>query len=379
MGSYPRAPLPPAKAVLDTRALNRALLARHHLLERTRGSVRDVVHEVAGLQSQEPRDPFVALYSRIEGFRREHLLAALNDKSLVRATYLRGTLHTATAEDFLAFRTLFLPVFMRELTSRKKVAGGYDEAEATAIVKSLLGKGPTTLRALADAVVERFPKANAELVGHWARVMNPLVVVPSDDRYGHARPPRWVLAEKWLAKKPRAKPDLGSFLLRGIAAFGPCTAADLRTWSRLTAIGPALEALRPRLVTFEDERGRELFDLSEAPRPSRDVPAPIRFLAEYDNVFLSHDDRARILPPEHQKPVTEAANARRMSAILVDGFVRAAWSFTRERRTSILEIRPFEKLGKKVLSSIEEEGEAMLRCVEPDLDDLDVRRVGSHV
>ena len=61
----------------------------------------------------------------------------------------------------------------------------------------------------------------------------------------------------------------------------------------MTPLKDAFEQRRPRLTTFRDERGKELFDFPDAPRPDADTPAPVRFLPELDALGLGHDDRSR--------------------------------------------------------------------------------------
>jgi hypothetical protein len=106
-------------------------------------------------------------------------------------------------------------------------------------------------------------------------------------------------------------------VLRYLRAFGPASVMDMQNWSRLTKLAPAFERLRERLVTFADERGRELFDLPDAPRPEADVPAPVRLLGEYDNVLLGHADRSRIA----SQP-TSRAGPRRLRAEPRRGWAR---------------------------------------------------------
>ena len=84
-----------------------------------------------------------------------------------------------------------------------------------------------------------------------------------------------------------------------------------------------VDRLRPQLRTFRDERGRELFDLPDAPRPDPDTPAPVAFLPKYDNVLLSHADRCRFGPT--RPGGWWAPLGPYKGAVLVDGGVAAVW------------------------------------------------------
>ena len=149
-------------------------------------------------------------------------------------------------------------------------------------------------------------------------------------------------------------------MLRYLRAFGPASVADIQNWSGLTRLKEVVERLRDRLVVFHDERGRELFDLPEAPRPDPNVPAPARFLGEYDNVLLGHADRTRIIPADF--PWTAMlAPGRFVSNLLVDGELRATWWIEREGKTrAILGIRPFGRLSRRDREEIEAEAQRMV-------------------
>ena len=154
--------------------------------------------------------------------------------------------------------------------------------------------------------------------------------------------------------------SVDDLVLRYLAAFGPATPADVQTWSWLTAIRPILERLRPRLRIFRDDAGRELFDVPDGPLPDPDTPAPVRFLPEYDNIFLSHQDRSRIADPRHKGfPLLKGF-------VLVDGFIRAVWKTGRGDAAATLVIRPVEPILGQDRAEVGEEGERLLRFLHAD-------------
>ena len=129
----------------------------------------------------------------------------------------------------------------------------------------------------------------------------------------------------WAARStrlPRTGTDpVGAALVRRyLAAYGPAATADLRAWSGLAGLPAAVAAVREELVAFRDERGRELLDLPDAPRPDPDTPAPVRFLPAFDNAILGYDDRSRIIDDAHRG--LSVAGER---VVLVDGRVAATW------------------------------------------------------
>lgn len=354
---------------LSARELNRALLARQGLLKRRRIGIAEAIHACGGLQSQEPKDPHVALWSRVSGFRGEQLHAAAQRREIVRGSYLRSTIHTVASNDYRVFRPLLQAVIDRELETAhwRSISGGFEGGQVEPLARALMATAPMSAQALGEALLPHFPNAQKAGLGHWVRTRLPLAVVPSDDRWGYPRPPRFVPAEQWL-QQALVPASLAELLLHGIAAIGPASSADLRSWSGLRGIKPVLESLRPQLQVFHDESGRELLDLADAPRPRANTPAPVRFLPEYDNVFLSHDERSRILPPEHGRHFTLAKNGRRLRAVLVDGFVRAGWSHACDKGRASIEVRSFERFDAATREQLENEADSLLHFLEPDAD-----------
>ena len=153
-------------------------------------------------------------------------------------------------------------------------------------------------------------------------------------------------------------------ILRYIAAFGPASVRDAQVWSGLPRLADVFERLRPKLRTFRDDAGRELFDLPDAPRPDPDTPAPVRFLAEYDNILLSHADRTRIIADKDRKWLFFGGGVL-TSTFLVDGFVEGTWKIVRRGKAAALEIKPWRPLRKKDMSALSAEGRRLLRFAAP--------------
>ena len=103
-----------------------------------------------------------------------------------------------------------------------------------------------------------------------------------------------------------------------------------------------------------------MLDLPDAPRPGPDVPAPPRFLPEYDNLLLSHADRTRFITGGEAVPLQPGLGAR-YGTLLVDGLFRGTWRITRHDERAVLHIEPFERLRERDAIAVAEEGEALVR------------------
>ena len=361
--------------VLTRRDLNRALLARQWLLSREARTPADAVEHLAGLQAQLPRPPFIGLWSRIRDFDRRHLVAAVHGRAIVRVTAMRGTLHLLSARDYLAWRGALQPALDRGLTSIVRGAltdMGLPAAEAA--TRAFLAKAPATFDAIRDHLGPKFPDVNVRHLAYALRLTLPLVQVPKPEAaWGYPGAADFALADTWLKKKVSTTPSPAADLVRRyLAAFGPASVADAQTWSGLPKLAPVFAALRPDLVTFRDERSRELFDVPDGPRPAPGTPAPVRFVPDWDNVLLGHQDRSRIVADEHRARLS-TRNLQVTAAFLVDGMVAGSWTIARKGKAATLAMEPFVKIAKKDRTALEREAEALLAFAEPDATTREVR------
>jgi len=359
---------------LSVRALNRALLARQWLLRRVTKSVPAAIEHLVGLQAQNTLPPYVALWSRLEAFEPEALSRLLTGRRAVRLAFLRSTIHLVTARDCLALRPVLQPALERGFYVGSPYGKRLAKLDVEAIVaagRALLDGEPRTTSDLGAALTKRWPGADAEALGNALRAFLALVQVPPRGVWGHGGQPRCTTAEAWLGQPLARETAPDALVARYLAAFGPATAADVQAWSGLPACAEILARMRPGLRVRVDERGRELHDVARAPLPDEDTPAPVRFLPEYDNAFLSHVDRARVVRAE-DLPRLKADNGF-LAPFLVDGFVRGTWRITRAKDVATLTLRPMRTLARAEREAVEEEGARLLAFLQPDAGRREVR------
>ncbi|MFD3740650.1 DNA glycosylase AlkZ-like family protein [Streptomyces sp. NPDC058629] len=195
-----------------------------------------------------------------------------------------------------------LGVYRRELA-------GVDLDELAAAGRAVLADGePRFMDQLARAVAGRWPDPGTRPLGEMlVAAVLPMVQTAAArgvaDEGGGAQRAGLLLArarDRPAAHGRRLGPGGQDLVRRYLAAYGPAATADVRAWSGLAGLPGAVAALRGELITFRDQRGRELLDLPDAPRPGpRDpgtpaprhpgTPAPVRFLPAFDKAEIPRE------------------------------------------------------------------------------------------
>ncbi|MFG2423287.1 winged helix DNA-binding domain-containing protein [Streptomyces sp. NPDC048448] len=344
--------------VLDSRALNRATLARQLLLDRAGVPVLDAVAHLCGLQAQEPQEPFVGLWSRLRAFDPAVLSDLLVRRSVVRTHLMRRTVHLVTADDALAWRGRHDAMLrQRVLGNYRRELGGTDLDELAAAGRSVMADGePRSMAELARALAGRWPEPGPRALGEMlVAALVPMAQLPPRGLWRTKAGVRNLPLSSWLGREidppagDGADPVGQALVRRYLAAFGPAASADLRGWCGLAGLPAAVTAVREELVVFRDERGRELLDLPGAPRPGPDTPAPVRFLPAFDNAILGYHDRGRIIDDAHRG--LSVAGER---VVLVDGRVAATWNVG--AGIGAVVVTPLRRLSRAELAGVAEEG-----------------------
>ena len=345
----------PSGPLLTQRTLNRALLARQHLLVRRRATAAEEIEHLVAMQAQVPSSPYVGLWSRLEGFKPEELSGLISSRRAVRLGFLRNTVHLVTARDCLKLRPLLQPLFERAWQSSHFSSNLAGVNLPTLINQAIvhMKEKPRTLAELGLLLQQRWPDRDPTSLAYAVRHQVPVVQLPPRGLWAQSGPARWTSAEQWLDQPLERKTSIEQLIRRYLAAFGPATIADISSWSGLTGLRVAFDGVRRELRIFTDERGRELFDLPDAPLPDPRMPAPPRFIPEFDNLVLGHHDRTRVIALEHRYEVGTGM-------FLIDGFIAGVWKIREKEDQIRLTASAFKPLKKPDRQDLAEEGERLL-------------------
>jgi hypothetical protein len=303
-----------AERVLTLRELNRATLARQLLLERKRLSPLAAIERVAGLQAQWPPSPYIGLWSRLEGFRRETLERAVRRGDVLKPTVMRGTLHLITKRDY--------PLYYAALREMPTWFQAHHLEHARRILADVRSRAPLTQGQAIEYV---------RSLGH--EDIDARRIVHAVRRHAHllhnADSALWTTSPR-VVYHPYPEPDehdgaaaRAELVHRYLRAFGPASKADFADWSGLRVRDA--EHGFDGLPTYRDEDGRPLYDVPRAPLPAAETPAPVRFLPKWDNTLLGHADRRRVISDELRRIVV-GKNGDVAPTVLVDGVVAATWN-----------------------------------------------------
>jgi hypothetical protein len=334
--------------------LNRALLARQLLLERTSASVPRALERMGGVQAQYAPSMYIGLWSRIEGFRRSQLDRALERRSVAQGTLMRATIHLVSKADYWP-----MAVGIRRARRQAWVDGrekrGYSAKQVSGAARRLrgsLGEGTMSRAEIHELL------GSDSVITNGVNMWLDLVRVPPSGTWEHRRADLYAASEHWLGPAPEKlgeEDGIELLIRRYLGGFGPSTLDELADWAGLPPkrVAPVLD--RVKLRRFRAEDGSQLLDLPRAPLPEPGTPAPVRFLPTWDASLLVHARRTGILPEEHRPKVFNTKTPQSVPTFLVDGRVAGTWRFERGKLTT----QAFGKLDAAAERELREEGERL--------------------
>jgi hypothetical protein len=340
--------------VLSPRELNRALLARQLLLERSNLPLTRVIEHIGGLQTQYAPSAYIGLWTRMQSFERDRLTRALEQRKVIQGTLIRTTIHMVSARDYPPLvagvrksrRDWWLRAHRHDLDARQMAA-------VANLLRRHLKDGPRRQKELIGFLES---KGYSRVAWSGAGLWLDLVRVPPSGTWERRRADLYGLAEDWVGPLDATETDgLELLVRRYLGGFGPARSVDIASWAGLPkpVLPPVLE--RMRLSRFRDEEGTELFDVPRAPLPNPDTPAPARFLPTWDAMLLVHARRADVLPEAYRPLVFDEKTPHSTPTFIVDGRVAGKWRYEKGR----VRLEPFGRLPRAARSELEEEGERL--------------------
>ena len=333
-----------AERTLSQRELNRALLARQLLLERVRLPIPRALERLGGIQDQYAPNAYIRLWSCLEDFRRDDLTRALERRSVVQATLMRGTIHVVSRRDFwplaVAIRGPQRDWWLRVSKPPPKERDLERQADE---LRALMAEGPRRHEELVEVVGRSWGMA-----GPWLE----LVRVPPSGTWEKRRAHLFQTAANWVGPED-AEPGeaLDHLVRRYLGGFGPAAATDIAQWAGMKArdLAPALDRLSLR--RFRNEEGTELLDVPRAPLPDPETPAPVRFLPTWDATLLVHARRAGVLPEQHRPRIFSTKMPQSIGTFLVDGAVAGTWRI----EDGGVRWEAFERLDRSLVREVADE------------------------
>jgi hypothetical protein len=324
--------------VLSERQLNRALLARQMLLERVRHPMPKVLERMGELQAQYAPSMYIGLWTRLETFEREQLDRALERRTVVQGTLMRGTIHLVARRDYWPL-ALGIRQSRRDAWLNARSRRGYSAKQMASAARKLRSR-------LRDGTMSR--REIHELLGSDSVITNgvnmwlDLVRVPPSGTWERRRADLYAAAEHWVGEPAGVDECDGIELLarRYLAAFGPASPAELANWAGMppNRVAAVLDRIKTRRFAAED--GTELFDLPRVPLPDPETPVPVRFLPTWDAILLAHARRAGVVPEEHRPKLFSSRTPQSFPSFIVDGRVAGIWRHEKGK----IELDPFERL-----------------------------------
>jgi hypothetical protein len=332
---------------LTQRQLNRALLARQLLLERSRVPIPRALERIGGIQAQYAPSMYIGLWSRLEGFERDALTRALERKTVVQASLMRATIHLVSKGDYWPFAVAIREPRRAWWLRVNKITDPRLLDQAARDLRRALTRGPLRWKD-----VQQLLGPNARGIG----IGIDLVRVPPSGTWERRRADLYATAEDWIGPEDVSLAEARDLVVRRyLAGFGPARRMEIADWAGLDVkdVLPSIDRLRLR--RFRDEEGKELVDLQRAPLPDPDTPAPPRFLPTWDATLLVHARGTQILPEEYRPRIFNTKAPHSFNTFLVDGQVAGTWRHEQGR----VQLEPFHRLDSGTRRELEDEAERL--------------------
>ena len=331
--------------------LARTSLHRQFPRIRGRGSaaVVEAYRRLGPIQTQVPRAAHLALASRLPGVTHETITDAFESYAVVKATNIRGTVHTSTAEQHGWLAAACDRPRNQLIANHLKVNG----IEARAVTDEIERYASGVWRERTDLVAHMWDWLDKRGAGRSNGAASNTM---SDSLlWGHARLVRRPRDNAWErrtdvyhqaassvfgAERVPAEAAVEQLVRLHLSTYGPATRRDIAWWmgSTLTPVDDAVTRLGDEVVPYPSQDRDPLLDLAEPPRGGTDPG--VRLLPEFDGLILGYApaNRGRFAHPDHIDRLFARVNGLMSPAVLRDGRIVATWYPRTKGKRTVIEV-----------------------------------------
>jgi hypothetical protein len=349
-------------------------LARQSLLGRALDPV-GVAGATCGIHAQVQASAELQLAIRVDGITQADVRRALwDDRALVKAWTLRGTLHLHPAEELTLWYGAMRAVSSGDPGELREWVDPHgathpaltpDDVEEirTAVLDVLDGR--CLLREdLAAEVVQRIgPKARSRLLsgfnffGGADLCQGP----PQGNKITLTRPDQWLA--RW--EEPDEQEALREVCRRYLRAYGPARPSDFREWIGGRAFKPAdaralFESLGTELEEIDVEGSTSFVVSGDSDFP--EARPCVRLLPEYDVYVMGFREREHLVPSRVREQVGRHGRGRYegpagVRFLAIDGITAGLWERKKRGKRIELQVTPALRLTKAQRGELEREVE----------------------
>jgi len=357
---------------IDRSQVSAFRLARHHLADHKQVDLVTICRDVGGVQAQVMSSAQMALWARMHGVTRAEIHAALwKDRSLVKTSCMRSTLHLLPADDLPIYISALKRSRLHQMRRVMMKYGAVTPAAADAVMEAAvkaLRAGPMTRRELTAHILSLgFARGKAKKwfeLGWWGVVRQ--AIVEGHICYGPDRGQEvtFIRVDQWLPKQKKvAEAEAKQILLRRyLRTYGPATPQDFARWTGMTmeevrAVWTALSEELAEVFVGDKEAAILREDLKKL-RDQKPGKPLLRLLPNFDSYLLGHVAKDHLVADDFYSRVYRKAGWI-SPVVLLDGRVIGTWSHARGSKGLTFEVKLFQKLNGAIRGQIEEEAASL--------------------
>lgn len=325
-------------------------LRLHHQLlsQTTASSVAEVVTHLCAMQAQDYAGAKWSIGLRLPGITDAGIEQAIQNRSIVRTTTIRGTLHFVSPADVRWMAAFVKPRILSKYTGRYKQLELDDAMVAKShkvFEKALAAAGKELTRKELEVLLVKngIPVTNDRMNHFLSRAALEQVICCGVRR---GKEFTYALLDTWAPSSPVISMEeaRAKLALRYFTGHGPATVQDFASWAGLT-LGDARAGLLSVASDLEKLRYNDTEYWMPPVGGSFKNTSGVFLLPGFDEYFIGYSDRTLIVDEDRLKKLLPL-NGIFSPTIVVNGRIEGTWKRTVKKNVLQLESMPFQPFSE---------------------------------